>query len=116
MLVGFAALALAQVALDDHRHTLLRVTLIVRHRDGDTVILIHIGSVRQGDGNIAALADGYLRVLDGASGFVVLHGDGQGPAVAVLVLPAYGGIPVLIGRAGSAGTVIWPLALVVSSQ
>ena len=103
VLVGFAALALAQVALDDNRHALLRVTLVIGHSDGNTVVLVHILAVRQGDGNIAALADGYSRVLDGASGFVVLDGDGQGPAVAVLILPAHGGVTVLIGRSGSAG-------------
>ena len=114
VLVGFSALTLAQITLDDNRHTLLGVALIVRDRDGDAVVLVHIGAVRQGDGNIAALADGYFRVLDGASGFVVLYSDGQCPAVAVLVLPANGGIAVLIGLAAGAGNSDLPIAVSVT--
>ena len=114
VLVCFAGFPLAEVALDDDGHVLLRVALIVCDRDGDAVVLVHIGAVRQGDGNIAALTDGHLCVLDGASGFVVLYSDGQCPAVAVLVLPANGGIAVLIGLAAGAGNSDLPIAVSVT--
>ena len=103
VLIGFAGFPLPKVALDDNGHALLRPALVVGHGDGNAVVLVHILTVRENNRNIAALADGHTCILNGASGFVVHHGDGQRPAVAVLILPAHGGIAVRIGVAGGAG-------------
>ena len=76
---------------------------MVRDGHDDAVVLVHILAVRQGDGDFSGLADGHASVLNGPPGFVVLHLDRQGPAVPIGVLPAPGGLAVLVGGPGGAG-------------
>ena len=68
-----------------------------------TVVFIQIRAIRQFDRNIAGLADGDLRVGDGASGIGMLHLDGQRPTVAVRILIASSDLTVLIGLAAAGG-------------
>lgn len=103
VLVRLALGGLIQVALDDHRHIFLGLFPVVRDGHGDAVVLIHVGAVRQLDRDIPSLADGNVGILDGTPGLVVLHLDGQSPAVAVGILPADSGAAVTVGLAGGAG-------------
>ena len=103
VLVRAAALPLAQIALDGDLHVLQRVPAVVRDRNSDAVVLVHVLTLRQGNCDVAVPANGYLRVLDGAASLIVLNLYGEGPARPVRVLIACGGVPVLVGAASSAG-------------
>ena len=59
VLVGFPGFLLAQVAFNGDGQVLLGLTLLVGDRDGDPVVLVHVGAVRQGDSDGAGFSDRY---------------------------------------------------------
>ncbi|VUX22566.1 Uncharacterised protein [Dorea longicatena] len=103
VLVGFPGCLLAQIALDGDGQALLGLTLLVGDSDGDPVVLVHVGAVRQGDSDGAGFPNRYPGVRYGTLCLKVLHLDGQGPAVPIGVLPAHGALAVLIGGIRAAG-------------
>ena len=103
ILVGFSGCLLVQVAFDGDGQALLGLTLLVGDGNGDPVVLVHVGAVRQGDSDGAGFSDGYPGIRYGTLCLKVLHLYGQGPAIPVGVLPAYGALAVLIGGIRSAG-------------
>ena len=103
VLIGLALGRTAQIRLNNYGFVRFGSFLVVGHSDSDTVLSVHVLSLRQIHGDVAGAAHADLAALNGPPGLGALHLDSKGMTVAVSVLPAYGSIAIAIGGTGSAG-------------